>query len=142
MKVSELRGLINTLETKSHDFSVLDEALKKFDDMELSLFSNLLKKVPAPKVHAKPKRVPKTAVTDNSSTDVANKLMRLKSDPEKFEAEIDRLGSRRSFTKQDMQKLFSEIFSTKSRLPSKLTKPEMVARFKRQRRRDSNFASA
>lgn len=144
MKVSELRGLINQLESKSVDTSGLNEALKKFDDMELSIFSGLLKKVPATRIKSKPKSKvsAKKGQPIGSVIDLANRMIGLKSDPEKFDAEIEKLGKKRSFTKTDMQKLFAQIFETKSSLPTKLTKPEMVARFKRQRRRDANFASA
>jgi len=144
MKVSELRGIINEISNTSDDFQGLDQALKRFDDMELSIFSKLLKKVPAtaPKVAARTKNKPESKRSGLTIADIAAKLLPLKADPARFDAEIDQLGGKRSFTKKDMQALFGQVFQTTSTLPLKLSKSEMVARFKRQRRRDSNFASA
>lgn len=144
MKVSELRGIINEISNTSDDFLGLDQALKRFDDMELSIFSKLLKKVPAtaPKTVARSKVSPRGKRASINIADVASKLLPLKAYPARFDAEIEQLGGKRSFTKKDMQALFAQIFQTKSTLPLKLSKSEMVARFKRQRRRDSNFASA
>lgn len=144
MKVSQLRGIINDLSSASDEVSGLNEALKRFDDMELATFSGLLKKVSATslKRDQKTKSTAKNEMAIGGFSDISKKMKNLKCDAKKFDAEIEKLSKKRSFTKQDLQNLYKQVFETKSNLSLKLTKPEMAARFIRQRRRDANFASA
>jgi len=144
MKVSQLRGLINEISNAQPDISELDKALKRFDAMELSNFCKMIRdmKSPLSRSVSKSNRRPKTGSSKPIASEVANRVIRLKGDALAFEAELDALGKNRSFTKNDLQDLYTKVFSTSRKLPAKLSKSEMVARFVRQRRRDANFASA
>lgn len=141
MKVSELRGKINTFASGDHALMRLSQSLEKFDDMPLDDFFSFLasKRVQKTSAPRKARRAKPAAV---AVSDLVERLRGLKTDPEAFDAEIDAIGTNRSFTKKKLQSLYSSVFDTKSNLPDKLTKPEMIARIKRQRRRDANFASA
>ncbi|WP_348763672.1 hypothetical protein [Hyphomonas atlantica] len=127
MKITELIGKINTLEISTADAEALEKALKRFGAMSILEFSAFLKKQKLP-----------SAAKDYAS--LTRKLKELKAEPSKFDAELNALA--RKVTKQDLQAIFKELFETRSTLPAKLTKPEMLERIKRQRRRDANFASA
>ncbi|WP_155841962.1 MULTISPECIES: hypothetical protein [Hyphomonas] len=127
MKITELIGKINTLEISTADAEALEKALKRFGAMSILEFSAFLKKQKLP-----------SAAKDYVS--LTRKLKELKAEPSKFDAELNALA--RKVTKQDLQAIFKELFETRSTLPAKLTKPEMLERIKRQRRRDANFASA
>lgn len=144
MKVSQLRGIINELSSAQPDISELDKALKRFDAMELSKFCDMVRGLGSPLEKPAPKRKRRQKAVENSAStlDVAARVIRLKGDPSAFAAELEALGKNRSFTKKDLQDLYSKVFSSKSALPLKLSKTEMIERFIRQRRRDSNFASA
>lgn len=130
MTVSDLRSAIREILSEP-DSSLLDEALRRFDEMDIAKFSKFLNS----------RNLPKPA-NDDDTSDYAMKFRKLLNSPQEFEQEIEKLGKKRSFKKTDLQELFVAIFDSKARLPSKLTKAEMIARFKRQRRRDANFASA
>ena len=112
----------------------LIEALQKFSDMSILEFSAFLK--------SKRRSRPKAATNPADHYRVSEKLKELKGQPKLFEAELEPLKKDRSFTKKDLQTLYLALFDTKSSLPSSLTKPQMIERIKRQRRREANFASA
>lgn len=130
MMVSDFRIAIREILSEP-DSSLLEEALRRFDDMDIAKFSKFLNG----------RKLPKPA-NDDTKPDYVSLFHSLLSDPLKFEEEIEKLGKKRSFTKSDLQDLFGQLFDTKYKLPSNITKTEMVKRFKRQRRRDANFASA
>lgn len=141
MKVSEIRGKINQLSNGDRAISSLSEALKRFDDMPLEDFLSFLRSRKVPQSRNKDSKKVATTTTSVSEEAFA-KIKSLMSNADAFEAELDRVAKNRAFTKKKLQQLYVSIFDTKSYLPDKLTKPEMIARIKRQRRRDANFASA
>ena len=141
MKVSELRSKINQVSKGDEALLELSKALMGFDSMHLDDFFSMLKS------RKSPVRAPKPRARSSSGAiaSIEETILRLKSlkiDAEAFEAELDRIGKPRSFTKKMLQQLYGSIFETRSSLPDKLSKSEMIARIKRQRRRDANFASA
>lgn len=141
MKVSELRGKINQVSNGDQALLELSEALSRFDSMRMNDFFLLLKSSKT-SVRSPKRRSQATGTTSTSIDEAVSRLRSLKTDAEAFEAELDRVGKTRSFTKKKLQLLYDSIFDSKSNLPDKLSKSEMIARIKRQRRRDANFASA
>lgn len=142
MKVSELRVEINHFSNGDDALSELSEVLERFDSMSLDEFFTFLK---SKKIPANSKRTRSRGVSAGTAASIEEAILRLSSlkvDANAFEAELDKIGKPRSFTKKKLQRLYSSIFETKSYLPDTLSKTEMIDRIKRQRRRDANFASA
>ena len=142
MKITEFRTLLNTTLTDATEASALSDALARFDDMSIFEFASFLN---ARKITGKSSGPEKKAASKQPSVDLvtlANTLKSLKAKPDQFDAEIDKIASAKSVTKAAVQRLYEELFENKSPLPASLTKPEMIERIKRQRRRDANFASA
>jgi len=137
MKVSELRGHLKKLVEVSEDLPKLDEALARFDDMSLMEFSKFVSNATWPLARkAKPK------APALSEDDLVRRLKSLTSDGGRFDEEMDRLKADTTCTKKHLQAVFNALIDPEVQLPAKLTKPEMVERIKRERRRDANFASS
>lgn len=141
MKITEFRVLLKTTLTDATEADALSDALARFDDMSIFEFASFLN---ARKITGKSSSGQK-ATSKKPSVDLvtlANTLRMLKTKPDQFDAEMDKIASTKSISKAAVQRLYDELFENKSPLPASLTKPEMIERIKRQRRRDANFASA
>lgn len=127
MKVSQLRNELKGFLKNSSELSELDTALARLDNMPIVELAKKLKSIPAPMI---------------ALDKIADELKRQIGDAKEFDEKLETLVQPRAFNKTMVVELYDLVFSSRSKLNSKMTKKQMVEKFKAQHRREVNFRTA